>query len=198
MDRRGLDRPGAAAGRGGALLERPRSSVADTCALSAGRRLDALCQLCAAVSGKQRPVDQRGHNRRVALPLNWTTNIAEIIGDERISQVYSWAGSLLLSWLIWYQLPANDVSLVWGLLGLALFLIGEWKSWSFLRVQSYVALTCSFAHIFYANFNVLSGAGRRTSRNRYRGPAGGNLFLYLLAASRKESHGLSTGEQDTR
>jgi hypothetical protein len=91
--------------------------------------------------------------------LNWITNIAEIIGDERISQVYSWAGSLLLSWLIWYQLPPIDVSLVWGIFGLALFLIGEWKSWSFLRIQSYVAVTFSFAHIFYANFNVLRSPG---------------------------------------
>jgi hypothetical protein len=91
--------------------------------------------------------------------LNWITNIAEIIGDERISQAYSWAGSLLLSWLIWYQLPPIDVSLVWGVFGLALFLIGEWKSWSFLRIQSYVALTFSFAHIFYANFNVLRSPG---------------------------------------
>ncbi|MBZ5508154.1 MAG: DUF2157 domain-containing protein [Acidobacteriia bacterium] len=87
--------------------------------------------------------------------LNWITNIKEIIGDVRISQGYSWAGSLLLSWLIWYQLPAIDVSLVWAVFGLALFMVGDWRSWSFLRVQSYVALTCSFAHIFYANFNVL-------------------------------------------
>ena len=91
--------------------------------------------------------------------LNWIVNVAEIIGDERISQIYSWAGSLLLSWLIWYQFPAIDVSLAWGLLGLVLFLIGDWKSWSFLRVQSYVALVCSFAHIFYANFNVMGEPG---------------------------------------
>src|SRR5579864_3467470 len=91
--------------------------------------------------------------------LNWVTDIAEIIGDARISMAYSWAGSLLLSWLIWYQLPPIDVSLVWGIFGLALFMVGEWKSWSFLRVQAYVALTCSFAHIFYANFNVLSAPG---------------------------------------
>jgi hypothetical protein len=88
--------------------------------------------------------------------LNWITDIAEIVGDERIPMTYSWAGSLLLSWLIWYQLPPIDVSLVWGVFGLALFMIGDWKSWSFLRIQAYVALTCSFAHIFYANFNVLS------------------------------------------
>jgi hypothetical protein len=93
--------------------------------------------------------------------LNWITNVAEIIGDERISQLYSWAGSLLLSWLVWYQRPANEVSLVWALLGLALFMIGEWRSLTltFLRAQAYVALTFSFAHIFYANFNVLEAPG---------------------------------------
>ena len=91
--------------------------------------------------------------------LNWITNEAEIIGDERISQVYSWAGSLLLSWLIWYQFAPNNVSLAWGVFGLSLFELGNWRSWSFLRVQSYVALTASFAHIFYANFNVLSAPG---------------------------------------
>jgi len=64
-----------------------------------------------------------------------------------------------VSWLIWYQRPAIEVSLIWGVFGLALCLIGDWKSWSFLRIQSYVALTCSFAHIFYANFNVLGSPG---------------------------------------
>jgi hypothetical protein len=91
--------------------------------------------------------------------LNWISDIAEIVGNPRISMAYSWAGSLLLSWLIWYLLPPFDVSVVWGSFGLTLFLVGEWKLWSFLRVQSYVALTCSFAHIFYANFNVLSAPG---------------------------------------
>lgn len=91
--------------------------------------------------------------------LTWITDIAEIIEDAHIPMAYSWAGSLLLSWLIWHQLPPIDVSLVWGVFGLALFMVGEWKSWSFLRVQAYVALTCSFAHIFYANFNVLSAPG---------------------------------------
>ncbi|HZU31940.1 MAG TPA: DUF2339 domain-containing protein [Candidatus Angelobacter sp.] len=91
--------------------------------------------------------------------LNWIASEKEIIADERFVQAYSWAASLLLSWLAWYQLPAIDVSLMWGVFGLALFLIGDWKSWSFLRAQGYVALICSFAHIFYANFNVLSAPG---------------------------------------
>jgi len=91
--------------------------------------------------------------------LNWITNVDGVVGDRRIPQGYSWAGSLLLSWLLWYQLQAVNVSLAWGILGLLLFEIGNWRSWPFLRAQAYVALTCSFAHIFYANFNVLRTTG---------------------------------------
>jgi uncharacterized membrane protein len=91
--------------------------------------------------------------------LNWITNVAEIIGDARVSEAYSWAGSLLLSWLVWYQLPAIDVALVWGIFGLALFEIGGWKSWTFLRLQAYVALASSFGYMFIANFNVLREPG---------------------------------------
>jgi hypothetical protein len=87
--------------------------------------------------------------------LNWITNVEGAIEDRRIPQGYSWAGSLLVSWLLWYQLQAVNVSLAWGIFGLLLFEIGNWRSWSFLRAQAYVALTFSFAHIFYANFNVL-------------------------------------------
>lgn len=91
--------------------------------------------------------------------LNWITNIASVIEDKRIAQAYSWAGSLLLSWLLWYQLQPNNVSLAWGVFGLVLFELGNWRSWPFLRTQAYVALACSFAHIFYANFNVLRTPG---------------------------------------
>ncbi len=91
--------------------------------------------------------------------LNWITDIAGVIEDERISQAYSWAGSLLLSWLVWYQVQPISVSLAWGIFGLVLFELGSWRSWPFLRAQAYVALVCSFAHIFYANFNVLSAPG---------------------------------------
>jgi len=86
--------------------------------------------------------------------LTWSTNIAGVIEDARISYTYSWAGSLLLSWLAWFQLKPENVSLAWAAFGLALFEIGTRKSWRYLRPQAYVALVCSFAHVFYANFNV--------------------------------------------
>jgi heme/copper-type cytochrome/quinol oxidase subunit 4 len=94
--------------------------------------------------------------------LTRITNIAAVIEDERISQGYAWAGSLLLSWLAWYQVPAIYVTLAWGLFGLVLFEVPELArsikidvryagSW---RAQSYVALAGSFAHMFYSNFNA--------------------------------------------
>jgi hypothetical protein len=96
--------------------------------------------------------------------LSWLTNIATVIEDERICQAYAWAASLLVSWLAWYQLDPNNVSLAWGIFALLLFefqdLAKRWKSVvgpsaeSSWRGQAYVALAGSFAHIFYANFNL--------------------------------------------
>jgi hypothetical protein len=100
----------------------------------------------------------------VLYALTWLTKIAAVIEDARICQAYAWAGSLLVSWLVWYQVQPITVSLIWGLFAVLLFEFQdlakpvkielsppEATSW---RAQSYVALAGSFAHIFYANFNV--------------------------------------------
>ena len=91
--------------------------------------------------------------------LNWITNVMGVIESENIPKAYSWMGSLLVSWLVWYQVQPISVSLAWAIFGLLLFEIGNWRSWAFLRAQAYVAFTCSFAHIFYSNFNVLHAFG---------------------------------------
>jgi hypothetical protein len=94
--------------------------------------------------------------------LTWITNIAFVVEDERICQGYAWAGSLLLSWLAWYQVAPMYVSLAWGLFGYLLFEFPDAAkrvriearfpaSW---RMQAYVALAGSFAHMFYSNFNA--------------------------------------------
>jgi Predicted membrane protein (DUF2339) len=100
--------------------------------------------------------------------LTWITNIARVIEDARICQTYAWAGSLLLSWLAWYQLDPINVSLAWGVLGVLLYelpdLLGTVKvdcsgslaSW---HLQAYLALVSSFAHLFYANFNAPAAGG---------------------------------------
>ncbi len=91
--------------------------------------------------------------------LTWITNIAKVIEDDWIWQAYSWAGSLLLTWLAWYQLAPINVSLAWGVFALVLFELGYNTASAYLRTQAYVALTCSFAHLFYSNFNTPLAVG---------------------------------------
>ena len=86
----------------------------------------------------------------------WSSNVAEVIEDKRISYLYSWTGSLLLTWLAWYQLQPNSVALAWALFGWALFELGFGNSSPFLRAQGYVALVSSFIRIFFANLNSSS------------------------------------------
>jgi hypothetical protein len=96
--------------------------------------------------------------------LTWLSKIADVIDDERICQAYAWAGSLLLSWLAWYQLPQISVALAWGVFALLLFEfpeivraakigVDDWSAASW-RAQAYVALGGSFVRIFISNFNV--------------------------------------------
>src|SRR5262249_41222284 len=95
----------------------------------------------------------------VLYALTWITNIAQVLESDRIWQAYSWAGSLLLTWLAWYQLQPINVSLAWGVFALVVFELGYNKRSAYLRTQAYVALACSFAHLFYSNFNTpLAGA----------------------------------------
>jgi hypothetical protein len=71
--------------------------------------------------------------------------------------VYSWAASLLVSWLIWYQAPPAMVSVAWAVFGLALFEVGMARgseSFVALRRQSYVASVAAFAHVLIVNINV--------------------------------------------
>ena len=91
--------------------------------------------------------------------LTWVTNTKPLVESDRIWQAYSWAGSLLLTWLGWYQLEPINVSLAWGMFGLILFEIGYEKASAYLRAQAYVALAASFAHLFYSNFNTPLAVG---------------------------------------
>lgn len=96
--------------------------------------------------------------------LTWVTHVKQtdvegLVESPRIWQAYSWAGSLLLTWLAWYQLQSIEVSLAWGLFGVFAFEIGYNKPSAYLRAQAYVALAASFAHLFYSNFNTQLAVG---------------------------------------
>src|SRR5215468_6211138 len=85
--------------------------------------------------------------------LTWVINVAKLLESDRIRQPYSWAGSLLLSWLMWYQLQPINRSLAWCVFGLILFELGYKSASAYLRAQGYVALASSFVYIFLSNFN---------------------------------------------
>ena len=89
----------------------------------------------------------------VLYALNWLSDIADLLENPRIAQAYSWAGSVLLSFLVWYQLQPTSRSLAWGIFGVALFEIGYQSKSAYLRAQGYIALLSSFVYIFLANFN---------------------------------------------
>jgi len=100
--------------------------------------------------------------------LTWIANVDGVIENERMSHAYSWAGSLLVSWLLWSQLKEVDVALAWSFFGLLIFElpgllemagIRRWGSPGSWRAQSYVALASSFVRIFLANLNAPATAG---------------------------------------
>ncbi len=81
-----------------------------------------------------------------------------------IPTAYSWAGSLLLALLAWYELLPISVAVTWGVLGLLLFEIGYIRNKSYLRYQGYALLLASFIRIFFANMNAGSPAHWLTPR----------------------------------
>jgi hypothetical protein len=71
-----------------------------------------------------------------------------------VAKVHSWAGSLLLALLAWYELhPLNAVP-AWMLLGLALFEVGLIRRSTNLRLQSYAALGGAFVRIWFVNLGT--------------------------------------------
>ncbi len=67
---------------------------------------------------------------------------------------YSWAGSLLLALLCWYQFVPVAVAVGWALLALALLEIGILRRHGYLRHQAAALFAASFARICFVNLNA--------------------------------------------
>jgi hypothetical protein len=81
---------------------------------------------------------------------------------ESVRPGFTWAGSLLTSWLLWFELAAVNVSLAWAIFGVVLLEIGLSKlsdesQRKHLRYQAYVACIAAFARLFFVNFNLPRG-----------------------------------------
>jgi len=73
---------------------------------------------------------------------------------ETSRALYSWAGSLLVGTLLWYELRPLNVALGWAIFGLALFEIGAARKSLSLRAQGYLAYLLAFGRIFFVNMNA--------------------------------------------
>lgn len=80
--------------------------------------------------------------------------IPENLRKRDFHHIYSWAASMLVSLLMWYELNPRSVAVGWAVFGLVLFEYGLWRKTRQFRFQSYVALGASFGRIFFANLTI--------------------------------------------
>ena len=78
--------------------------------------------------------------------------------------LYTWAASILLGLLVWYEASALNVVVVWMLLGVILIEFGLHLNAGFLRWQGYTALTASFFRIFFVNLEAAGVGGQVSPR----------------------------------
>src|SRR5262249_37611351 len=77
---------------------------------------------------------------------------------------YTWAASILVGLLIFYEVSAINVAILWTVLGLLLFEIGLQLDAGFLRWQGYAALLASFVRIFFVDLEASGLAGQINPR----------------------------------
>jgi hypothetical protein len=85
-------------------------------------------------------------SRVVRMPEDWRAH--------EFQHIYSWAGSTLVSLLMWYELQPLSIALGWAIFGLVLFEYGLLRNVKQFRFQSYVAFMAAFVRIFFANLTA--------------------------------------------
>jgi hypothetical protein len=77
---------------------------------------------------------------------------------------YTWAASILLGLLVWYEVTPLNVAVIWMVLGLVLLEIGLSLNAGFLRWQSYTALVASFLQMLVVNLEAADLPGQISPR----------------------------------
>ena len=81
-----------------------------------------------------------------------------------VTAAYTWAASILLGLLTWYEVAPLNVAVVWMVLGLVLLEIGLSLNAGFLRTQGYSALVASFLQMLVVNLEAVAVPGEASSR----------------------------------
>lgn len=85
-------------------------------------------------------------SRLIRMPERWR--------QLDLHHIYSWAASVIVSLLLWYELQPLSVAVGWAVFGLVLFEYGILRKTTQFRYQAYVALMAAFARIFFANLTA--------------------------------------------
>jgi Predicted membrane protein (DUF2339) len=85
-------------------------------------------------------------SRVIRMPEQWRRH--------DLHQVYSWAASVIVSLLLWYELQPLTIAVGWAVFALVLFEYGILRKIAQFRYQAYVALVAAFARIFFANLTA--------------------------------------------
>jgi len=85
-------------------------------------------------------------SRVIRMPEQWR--------DRDLHHSYSWAASVIVSLLLWYELQPLSIAVGWAVFGLVLFEYGILRKITQFRYQAYVALVAAFARIFFANLTA--------------------------------------------
>jgi hypothetical protein len=99
-----------------------------------------------------------GSRSRVGYPTR-AADAEEQMPWSWFTAAYTWAASILVGMLIWYEMPALNVALAWMALGLILLEIGLQLRAGFLRWQAYAALGASFSQLFIADLDFPATTG---------------------------------------
>jgi outer membrane biosynthesis protein TonB len=86
--------------------------------------------------------------------MTWVVRMPEEWREREFNHGYSWAGSTLVSLVLWYELAPLGIAIGWAVFGLVLFEYGSFRDVRQFRGQAYVALFASFVRIFFANLTA--------------------------------------------
>ena len=108
----------------------------------------------------------------------------------------TWAASIMLTLLVWYQLSSASVALGWGLFALIMLEAGIWRDSASMRLQAYVAGLSAFLRLLFVNLNVISAD--RFSPRLYTVVPLAAMFFYFYQRLDEQSANLSALEKRCR
>jgi hypothetical protein len=85
-------------------------------------------------------------SRLIRMPEDWR--------QRDLHHIYSWAASVIVSLMLWYELQPLSIAVGWAVFGLVLFEYGVMRKITQFRYQAYVALIAAFVRIFFANLTA--------------------------------------------